>query len=64
MRAFTAKVAQNVFVVAACVLQGVGEDRHPVEGFVGVDALGKTHSRVREPNRVDRDETERVVEHY
>jgi hypothetical protein len=38
VRPLTAAVAEHVGVVAPGVLEGVGEDRQPVEGTVGVDA--------------------------
>ncbi len=57
-----AAVVQDVFVVAAGVLKGVGEDGHVVEGTIGVDAIGEGEDGWREPGGGDGDGTEGVAE--
>jgi hypothetical protein len=46
-------VVEHVGVVAPGVLEGVGQDRQPVEGTVGVDAFGEGEDGGREPRRID-----------
>jgi hypothetical protein len=45
-------VAQDSFILAACILQGVREDRQAVKGTVSVDAFGHRNDGGREPSGI------------
>src|SRR5262249_23251480 len=49
-----AAVLQHIGVVAARILQRVGEDRQPVEGAVSVGALGERDDGGGKPGGIDR----------
>jgi hypothetical protein len=55
-------VVQDILAVAPSVLKGVGQDRHPVKGTVGVDASGKRKHGRREPRGVYGGGPERISE--
>src|SRR5207248_1321344 len=57
----SAAVGQHGLVRAAGVLQRVGQDRHPVERPLVVDAAGQRQNVPREPRSLGRDRTERVA---
>src|SRR5436305_1794513 len=49
MRPLAATVPEQLFVVATGVEEGVGEDRHTVEGSLGVDVFGHAAHRAAIP---------------
>ena len=57
-----AAVGEHVVMVAAGVLKCFGQNRHPVEGAVVVDALRQQKHIRREPRGVERRRAERVPE--
>ncbi len=61
MRPLAAAVVQDVFVVATCILKGVGQDRHPVEGTLGVDAFGECGHVRSQPSGIDGHRAEGVT---
>src|SRR5262245_32283404 len=65
--AFRAAVVEDVFVVASGILKGIGQDRHPVERLLLVNAASQCLHVRREPRKIDGDvaegkRTEDVVE--
>ena len=49
---FRTAVVKDVGVVAACVLECVGQDWQPIEGALGVNASCKGNDGRREPRRI------------
>jgi hypothetical protein len=45
-------VAQHIFVLATTILESISQNRHSVEGTVGVDVSGKSQNGGRAPRRV------------
>jgi hypothetical protein len=64
MLATRTAVGQDVGVVATCVFQGVGQDRHQVEGSLIVDRLGEGNDRRSEPSAVESDGAEAIAEDF
>ena len=58
MRPFGSAVVQDVFVVAAGILKGIGEDWEAVKGTVDVDAFGEAENSGGEPRGVNDDGAE------
>jgi hypothetical protein len=57
-----AAVGEDVRVVAAGVFEGIGQDRHAVEGTVVVDAASERDDGGREPGGIDGDGPEGIAE--
>jgi hypothetical protein len=57
-------VVEDVGVVAAGILQGVGQNGHPVKGVLGIDAFGKQNDGGGEPSGVKNDRTDRISNNF
>jgi hypothetical protein len=62
MRAITATVLDYLPIIAAGILQGIGQDGHLVEGSVVVDGEGKVTDTGGLPARVEGYGTEGITE--
>src|SRR5258708_7090553 len=62
MRAIAPAMGDQLLVVAFGVHQGIGKNRHAVEGFLGIDGLGKINDGERFPTRVDGERLKRIAE--
>lgn len=62
-RAAVAAVGEHIALMAAGVLEGVGKNRHAIEGPIDVQRLGQCNDRGGPPSRVERHRAERVSDH-
>src|SRR5262245_42761920 len=62
VRTTAAAVVEDVGVVAPRVLQCIRQDRHPVKGFLLIDAFGERDDAGGEPRRVNSAGAEGVAE--
>jgi len=61
MRSRSPAVVENFGILAPGILESVGEDRHPVEGTLDVDAFGEGKDCGGEPGGVEGDGAEGVA---